>query len=58
MFIRERFVFTIRFKMPPYRHMMSPDQVRELARQVGFEVEDVSIIGDKIKAVLLRAGKR
>ena len=44
--------------MPPYRHMMSPDQVRELARQVGFEVEDVSIIGDKIKAVLLRAGKR
>lgn len=57
----ERFVFMIRFlrrfKMPPYRHMMSPDEIGSLAAKGGFTVEDVSIVGDRIKAVFLRARK-
>jgi len=57
----ERFAFMIRFmrhfKMPPYRRMMSPDEIQKIAWQAGFEAEDVSAVGGKVKAVFLRARK-
>jgi len=57
----ERFAFMVRFlrrfKMPPYRRMMSPDEVQKIARQAGFDVEDVNVVGGRIKAVFLRARK-
>lgn len=61
MSVFDRFVFLVRFlrwfKLPPYRRMMSPEEIRNLALRTGFEVERVSVVGGKVKAVFLQARK-
>jgi hypothetical protein len=49
--------FIRRFRMPPYRRMFSPDEIRKLVRETGFDVEGVNIVGGRVKAVFLRAKK-
>jgi len=59
--IFDRFLFLIRFmrwfRMPPYRRMLSPDEIRKLVREAGFDVEGVGIVGGRIKAIFVRAKK-
>lgn len=59
--IFDRLLFMVRFmrrlRMPPYRRMFSPDEISKLARDAGFDVESVDVVGGRIKAVFLRARK-
>lgn len=41
-----------------FRGEISPDELRTLVEVAGFEVETVEVLGDKAKALVLRARKR
>ncbi len=41
-----------------FRGDLSPDELRTLVEAAGFEVETVEVIGDKVKAIVMRARKR
>ena len=49
--------FMRRFRGVPYRHMMSMEEARGLAEKAGFKVEELKLVGGKIKAVYLLARK-
>ncbi len=49
--------FMSRFHGVPYRHMMSLDEIRAMAEKAGFKVEDLRLIGGKVKAVYLLGRK-
>ncbi len=57
----DRFVTMIRFMSRfhgvPYKHMMSMDETRAMAEKAGFKVEDLRLIGAKVKAVYLLGRK-
>jgi len=45
---------------PPdnFRGDLSPDEFKSLVESEGFKVEDVQVIGDKIKAIYLKGRKK
>jgi len=59
--IFDRFTIMIRFMSRfhgvPYKHMMSMDEIRAMAENAGFKVEDLRLIGGKVKAVYLLGRK-
>lgn len=56
-----RFKMTIRFmnkfRHIPFRHMMSLDETRAMAQDAGFNIDELKLIGSKMKAVYLQATK-
>jgi hypothetical protein len=46
-----------RFHGVPYKHMMSMDETHAMAEKAGFKVEDLRLIGAKVKAVYLLGRK-
>ena len=60
----EKIKMSLRFfrkwgKPPGYfRGSLSPDDLSVLVEEVGFQVEEVQLIGDRIKALFLKARKR
>jgi len=50
--------FMSRFHGVPFRHMFSMDEIRVMAGKAGFEVEDLKLIGGKVKAVFLLGRKQ
>ncbi len=59
--IFDRFLFLVRFmrrfRMPPYKRMFSPDEIKKLVQEAGFDVEGADVVGGRVKAVFLRAKK-
>jgi ubiquinone/menaquinone biosynthesis C-methylase UbiE len=58
----ERVKMVIRFlrkwgKPPRYFKSISPDQLKDYMKNVGFEIEEVQILGDKTKALYLKGRK-
>jgi ubiquinone/menaquinone biosynthesis C-methylase UbiE len=49
--------FLSRFHGVPYRHMMSPDEIRAMAEDAGFKVEDLKKVGGRVKAIYLLGRK-
>jgi len=45
-------------KPPPHSRNLSPDELRALVERAGFKVDEVELMGDRIKAVYLKARKR
>ena len=46
-------------KPPPYsKSKLSPDELRSLVESAGFKVEEIQLMGDKIKALYFRGRKR
>jgi SAM-dependent methyltransferase len=50
--------FLSRFHGVPYRHMMSMEEIRSLAKNAGFNIEDLKLIGVKVKAIYLLGRKQ
>jgi ubiquinone/menaquinone biosynthesis C-methylase UbiE len=44
-----------RFHGVPFKHMISMDEIRTMAEKAGFKVEDLKLIGGKVKAIYLLA---
>ncbi len=49
--------FMSRFHGMPYRHMMTAEEIGEMAEGAGFRVEELKLIGGKVKAVYLMGRK-
>lgn len=57
----DRFMMMIRFMSRfhgvPYKNMMSVDEIRAMAEKSGFMIDDLRLIGGKLKAIYLLARK-
>jgi SAM-dependent methyltransferase len=49
--------FMSRFHGVPFKHMISMDEIRAMAEKAGFRVEELKLIGGKVKAVYLLGRK-
>lgn len=57
----DKFLFLVRvlsrFKIPPYRRKLSPDKIRSMVESAGFETEELTFIGGRVKSIFLVARK-
>ena len=49
--------FMSRFHGVPYRHMMSMEEARAMVEKAGFKIEELKLVGGKVKAIYLLARK-